>query len=123
MVALLVFLNPQTEKREGDTMLIPQLAVEIQRLPVEDGGLAVLAPMMGERARLGEGLRPRSRLGATVSPQRLLEPPAPLQEVGAYLPEARQCCGQPEGRMGLVLERPRQRFPQVVVLSLQPNHP
>src|SRR4051794_36271605 len=79
--------------------------------------------MPGERPCLGQERRPRGPLGAAALAQCSLKPPASLQETGTYLPKARKRPGQPEGRLGLFLKRPRERRPQVVVLGLQPIRP
>src|SRR5918992_3928144 len=94
VVAILEALSSQADEREGNTAIIPQFPVELQRLPVQHDGAVVIAPMPRERTRLAQELSPRGcvcdRLGTTALSQRRLQPPAPLREVGAHLPKARQ---------------------------------
>src|SRR5918998_6526290 len=95
VVAILEALSSQADEREGNAAIVPQLPVELQRLPVQLSGAVVIAPMPGERACLAQELRPRGHVGGgrvdTVAlAQRRLQPPTPLREVRAYFPEARQ---------------------------------
>jgi hypothetical protein len=87
-------LGPQAHEREGDTTIVSQFPVELQRLPVQRGGVVEIGAIIRERACLAQELRPRGRLGDRVGAialaQRRLEPPAPLREGRAYFPEA---CG------------------------------
>src|SRR4051794_24577226 len=83
--------------------------------PRPEGRVGVALPQ-GDLPRLDGGPRREGGVGTAAPAKPRLEPTTALREVGAYLPEAGKCSGQPEGPFRFVVQRPGEGRPEVVVL-------
>jgi hypothetical protein len=110
--------SAQSEQRFGGALPVIRLAGEIETSFVEGSCCRQIAGVVGAVAEQAEGLGAQRRRGVVGPRQDPLQPPLPLAEMAADVPEAAEVHRQAQAHQDFAtLERPGQGGSQIGVLA------